>query len=717
MRNTAEQQRVHPWPAMRGNTHNTGALLTTYDSITLTPPASYIATQGAIFSTPVIDRNEIIYVGSSDRNFYAYDTKIKKILWQLATREVIDSAAALHTNGRIYVPSGDGNIYCINEKGEKLWTFNVASHRESNQYSFATSYWWEGNIAISPEGNIFAGNDDFFLYCISPEGKLLWKYRTGLFIWSLAVFAQPDMVIASSFDGVVYALNRTTGKLIWKRDVKNPLISSPVVHKGLLFQCTLGGTLVALALRTGKLQWSQKIPPHVYASPAVTPDGRIITASSSGDIMAFDIGTHQLAWVTKEFSVIRSSPVIGPDPEHIAPYLIYGGNADGELFALDPQGTLRWRFHTAASTHAKQHLAINASLALGNHGIAAAAGKYICYLPYNHYLQPLPAFTITPQERSVPKIATREHNAFILDTINIITPTIIPTLDQIGLQSLKISIGILHRNIQDNTFLAHGTLVFGRDAEGALVGVPHSQTYSFGFQGIQQGDTVTMTAHNIFLETSGFPFPLDTFEIRTSETQLDSNATIHIHVIKKGAVRTALSIIRAYNAIHPSKQIIKNIHHIQDIPYIAYAALRIVLVATTFLMRRYWKTWDLFDAEGSIHGNGTASLRLPTEDERHTPVWKVITCSYNKFSRKITVQLTSEHTVRTHQIEELSIVVVQAGSTLPLPINYSLGVKKILLSPTRAKIALRIPSKFLNNSEQLTAYINESTSLLATHDI
>ncbi|MEO6077388.1 MAG: PQQ-binding-like beta-propeller repeat protein, partial [Candidatus Andersenbacteria bacterium] len=273
-----------PWPSMRQNTNNTGR----GDALPLIqrdpPTASSTSTGGLIFSTPVIDEQEIIYVGSSDHIVRAYNPFTKKVEWEFETNEVIDSAGAIHPNGTIIIPSGDGNIYCLNKNGKKLWSFDVTKNRTPDQFSFATSYWWEGNIAIDQDGNIYAGNDDFFLYCITPEGKLKWKFRTGLFIWASVVFSEPDMVYASSFDGVIYAITRSTGKLVWSTDAKNPIISSPAIHNDTLFQCTLGGTLLALHIATGKIIWSQKIPSHVYASPLITEDDHIITASSNGNI-------------------------------------------------------------------------------------------------------------------------------------------------------------------------------------------------------------------------------------------------------------------------------------------------------------------------------------------------------------------------------------------------------------------------------------------------
>ena len=699
---------------MRQNTSNTGAnMFAIPESAGIA--ASAVATGGLIFSTPVIDEQEIIYAGSSDHSLYAYNPRTKKIQWTFATKEVIDSAAALHPNGTIIVPSGDGSIYCISKEGEKLWSFDVTKHRTHDQFSFATSYWWEGNIAIDDEGYIYAGNDDFFLYCITPEGTLKWKFRTGLFIWASVVFGAPNIVYASSFDGAVYALWRTDGTLLWKTDMRNPLIASPAIHGDILLQCTLGGTLIALNRHTGQKLWTQRIPQHVYASPLITPDGNVITASSSGEILAFSIAAQSLVWSWKEFSVIRSSPVLGPDPEKKSPYLVYCGNADGHLFALDSAGALRWRFQTTPKDEHTQKFVINGSLALGTYGLAAPVGKYIYYLPYNHYLSPAPDIVIPrPPQLIIPLADLAQTNTYILDNIHITSPAIIPTLDQIGLQSLDIVIGVIARSADEQTFLAHGTLIFGRGEDGALIGVPHSQTYSFAFYGTIAEKHITFTAQNIFFETSGFPFPLDTLQLQTSQSLIESNTTLRAEVIERGPIKTFASIILAYNSAHPPQSIIRSIQSIEDVFYIIRAFVELLIVSTKFLVRKYWDTWDLFDDRGSIHCVGMASLCPLPASQNNTSMWTITSFSFNELAKKIQAQL--ETTSPDASAEELSILVADRNTLQPIPINYSKLVKHKRISNTRIQISLHIP-EMLTRSSNLTAYVVDKTTLLQSYNL
>jgi hypothetical protein len=81
--------------------------------------------------------------------------------------------------------------------------------------------------------------------------------------------------------------------------------------------------------------------------------------------------------------------VLGPDPEARAEYLIYLGGGQGEVFALDPQGRRRWSWDTLTLAGRPDYPNINASLALGQYGLATAnANGDVFYIPYDYYLQP-----------------------------------------------------------------------------------------------------------------------------------------------------------------------------------------------------------------------------------------------------------------------------------------------------------------------------------------
>ncbi|MEO6077319.1 MAG: hypothetical protein ABIP54_00855, partial [Candidatus Andersenbacteria bacterium] len=425
--------------------------------------------------------------------------------------------------------------------------------------------------------------------------------------------------------------------------------------------------------------------------------------------------TKKQLWSWNDFSVVRSSPVAGPDPEKIYPYLIYCGNADGHLLALTPDGALRYRMHTAPSTENPQKFVINASLAVGNYGIAAPVGKYIYYIPFDHFKQSSQKEIIVKREQQqIIELETmRAANTYVLDNIHITAPTIIPTLDQIGLQSLRITIGVIDRNEDNQTFLAHGSLIFGRNESGDLVGVPHSQTYSFAFHGSMKKDYLILHTENIYFETSGFPVPLDGLTIRATSGPQDTNATLQAEVINKSPIRIFASIILAYNTSRPSQRTSRDIIAIQNIPHILQAIHKLLKVSVTFFFRQYWKDWDLFDDTGSIHCVGMAALHALPEYQQKSS-WQPSAIIFEKPSDTIYAEVfTTDINARA---EELSIIIAEKNTLIPIPLNYSAIVERKMIDKNRVKISLTVPEEYMHH-KHLTAYIVDKTTLLTSYEL
>ena len=335
------------WPVMRGDPGNSGrARFHKAKSGTGLKPVHF-RTGNGVFSTPVIDAHGRIYVGSADHNFYAFDPYQGKELWRFETKEIIDSAACIGKDGATYFGSGDAKIHALTPEGKELWQFDVFNNRPRNLYTLSTNYWWEGNVVMGPDGALYAGNDDFFVYSITPEGKLRWAFRTDFLIWAAVAFGKDGTVYVSSFDMNIYALD-SAGHLKWKTDLGNALTGSPAIgDDGTIYQGTLGGKLLALDGSRGKIKWSLQTGGHIYASAAVAGDGAVYITSTDGYLYAVEPARGSVKWAYYTGDAIRSSPSLGPDPENKCEYLVYFGGGDGVVYAIDPSGRRRWSDRSA----------------------------------------------------------------------------------------------------------------------------------------------------------------------------------------------------------------------------------------------------------------------------------------------------------------------------------------------------------------------------------
>ena len=66
---------------------------------------------GLVLSSPAVDKNGIVFVGSTDGNFYAIDGVTGTVKWKYAVGAAINSSPAIGSDGAVYFAADDGNLY------------------------------------------------------------------------------------------------------------------------------------------------------------------------------------------------------------------------------------------------------------------------------------------------------------------------------------------------------------------------------------------------------------------------------------------------------------------------------------------------------------------------------------------------------------------------------------------------------------------------------
>jgi len=335
-----------------------------------------------IFSTPVIGSNGTIYVGSADNIFYAINPD-GTLKWKLQTNGIIDSSALLDNKGRVYFGSGDGNLYALNAgTGQTIWTYLADDPSINSAYI----RWFEGNVAIGPNGNLYVPNGNFFIYCIDRDtGKPIWKLKMNDQTWSLpAVDPSTGMLFGgnnnmlSLYGKNIYSIN-ANGKLQWSDFVNGTVAASPLLtSNGEMIVGAFDGYIYAFKSRNGDPLWNFGTRDHIYSSPALLPDNTVIQPSADGTIYALNPLTGKEVWAFDTLMPIRSSPAVDADGN------IYVGSGGGKLFVLNPDGTLRWSIQLIESGRND----LNSSPALGRNAVyIGGENGDVFSVPYDYCLR------------------------------------------------------------------------------------------------------------------------------------------------------------------------------------------------------------------------------------------------------------------------------------------------------------------------------------------
>lgn len=367
-----------PWPKFRRDLAQTGR-----SDVTPTPDdaiAPWVVKTGkGIFSTPVIDAAGNVYIGSADRFFYALDAAGEE-RWRFETGEIIDSSALLDDAGRVIFGSGDGHVYALDrDDGDELWRF------EADDPATLGSFirWFEGNVAMLPDGTLVAPNDNFCTYAIHREsGEKRWCFSTLDQTWSLpAVDAATGRLYIGNnfyFGQNVYAVDPATGESLWSASALGSVAASPLLLGDRVVVGGFDGFVRAFATDDGDELWATPVRDHVYASPAAAADGTIIQPGADGTVYALAPDDGRVLWAYDIGAPIRSSPAIDGAGH------IYLGAGDGRLWVLEPDGELAWALQLVEEDRND----LNASPALGRDGvvIAGESGE-IFFVPWGFCLR------------------------------------------------------------------------------------------------------------------------------------------------------------------------------------------------------------------------------------------------------------------------------------------------------------------------------------------
>lgn len=151
-----------------------------------------ISAKRAVTSSPVVDEENFVYVGSFDGFLYALDGDNGFTQWRYRTTAPIISTPALG-RGFVYFGSADGKLYCVNTStGKERWHFTTEKPIVSSPFLHGDT--------------VYFGGTDNKLYAIDARtGKELWQFEAGGEITSTPVIVD-DLIIFGCLDRKVYAL-------------------------------------------------------------------------------------------------------------------------------------------------------------------------------------------------------------------------------------------------------------------------------------------------------------------------------------------------------------------------------------------------------------------------------------------------------------------------------------------------------------------------------
>ncbi len=288
---------------------------------------------GLVEGGPVIDKNNVIYVGSN--NFYALYPN-GTIIWNYWVEGWISTSPAIDENGIIYIGSESAMpnyLYAFYPDGTLKWKYVTSS---------------TGDIHSSPvignDGTVYFGDEDANINALYPNGTLRWKYHTLGAVLSSPAIGDDGTIYCGSHDGGLYALDPDTGIVIWRFATGGWVRTAPcIAEDGIIYCVSLDNYLYAVN-PNGTMKWKTFV--NAGTSPTIGQDGTIYAGWDN--LYAINPADGSIKWV---FNLGPNRVIEGSTPAHSADGTIYCGviirvndmSQGGEIIAINSNGLEKWR--------------------------------------------------------------------------------------------------------------------------------------------------------------------------------------------------------------------------------------------------------------------------------------------------------------------------------------------------------------------------------------
>lgn len=216
---------------------------------------------------------DVFIVGYDSSYLYSFVGSSGSPLWSIQSSGIIDT---IPTIGNGIMTVGFSNLHVLSafatSTGQSEWNYSVDSIVDAPP-AFDSGYFYFGT-----EGGT--------CYEVSSNGAGGWSTDLGAGIETTPSAFGGEVFVATTA-GVIYALNASTGMVVWQFTAAGSVASSPVVSaNGLVYDADTTGELYALNATTGSLVWQYNLGAAPTSSPVIDSN-RLFVMNQEGTIFAF----------------------------------------------------------------------------------------------------------------------------------------------------------------------------------------------------------------------------------------------------------------------------------------------------------------------------------------------------------------------------------------------------------------------------------------------
>lgn len=248
--------------------------------------------------------------------------------------EVVGLSNPVAADGVVYFGDGAGRLFALAAAdGTELWVHEHGK-REVVEPSLDADH-----VYFSSEFGFTAIRRD--------NGQLVWQHRIEDGADETTPLPVGDRVYGSGYDGVCYALEQSTGKVIWKHDFvidapadqpgfegKRARLDKPARPRGAACDGNIfvqgvfdQSRFIAIDCQTGQRRWSFQTGGWTSDAPTIVKD-RVYISSQDKHVYCLDRETGKLLWKYQTPSWLASQPAVNNG-------IVFQPGSRGRLYQLD----------------------------------------------------------------------------------------------------------------------------------------------------------------------------------------------------------------------------------------------------------------------------------------------------------------------------------------------------------------------------------------------
>jgi outer membrane protein assembly factor BamB len=231
-----------------------------------------------------------VYVGDSQGHLFAFQAHDGQKVWEFNGQGEWLTPPAV-SKGLVIATNSADEVFALNEAdGKERWHFSQRGDEKMTVRG--------GAAPVVSLDTVFQGFSDGTMAALSVEtGRVQWnrrlRSRSRFYDVDMTPYVDDKSVFASTFDGKLYKLNRTTGEIEWL--FPTGVYGGILVDQNKVIFAGLNGVVYALRKESPEILWKTTLEGGVGLAPSRVGD-LVVIATSSDPVYLFDIDTGREVW-------------------------------------------------------------------------------------------------------------------------------------------------------------------------------------------------------------------------------------------------------------------------------------------------------------------------------------------------------------------------------------------------------------------------------------